>query len=339
MTVLTRTDLTSLLDRDLPPGALLVSTAAAETMLPLTAADREQALEMSAATLGTFGIGPGERVLVSLSNDALVGAHLAAAACRTGAIAASVPPQRRMQVLAAITRLRPTTWITTPTGALDFLARVYIEFAVDPGMLGLDLVLVVGEIPSPGTRDRLATELECEAAELYCEPLSGVALDPLALERHELGDGLAELGVRTTWCTALAHDTVRTGQVWASGTQTLFSHTVGDHVLVRGRWLSLPLLRAALARIDGIGRWHLETRRGDATLDSAELHVAFERPSLIDNPFWIGRLREAITSTMPVTIDLVTTVVEPDEPQPPLVVDHRGHHLGVDRGTLDVPPA
>ena len=36
-----------------------------------------------------------------------------------------------------------------------------------------------------------------------------------------------------------------------------------DHVLVRGRWLSLPLFEQSLKLIDGISYWHLQVERGD----------------------------------------------------------------------------
>ena len=78
-----------------------------------------------------------------------------------------------MRTLAAVRALRPEVWVTTPTGALDFLARLYLEFNVDPIELELGRILVVGEIPSPGTARRLAAEFEAELVGLYCDPIVG----------------------------------------------------------------------------------------------------------------------------------------------------------------------
>jgi hypothetical protein len=42
-----------------------------------------------------------------------------------------------------------------------------------------------------------------------------------------------------------------------------FSHSIGEHLLIRGRG-SLPLLRRALAQIDGLASHRLTISRGEA---------------------------------------------------------------------------
>jgi phenylacetate-CoA ligase len=111
------------------------------------------------------------------------------------------------------------------------------------------------------------------------------------------------------------------------------AHTVGDHVLVRGRWLSVRRLGQALARIDGIARWELVIARS-GTLDQATLRVTFTRPSLTRNPMWRGRIAQAIAAVTPVTIEVAIAESTADEAQPPIVTDQRGQHLGLDRAKV-----
>ena len=82
-------------------------------------------------------------------------------------------------------------------------------------------------------------------------------------------------------------------------------HTVGEHILARGRWLSLPLLRQALARIDGTASWRLGVSRGDGTLDKVRLTLGFDRDTLVSNPMWAGRAREAVASTTPIAFEAI----------------------------------
>ena len=255
-----------------------------------------------------------------------------------------------------MTLLAPAgVWITTPTGALDFLARLYLEFNVDPMELDLEHILLVGEIASPGTERRLADEFEARVSGLYCDPVFGIALahghegkwqlqDPAVLGLADLerddwleqvpgtgGSPLAELVLRPVWSPPLADVTLRTGQVTRGGSAaSLFEHTVGENVLIRGRWLSLPLVRRALAGIDGIAGWRLTASRGDGTLDKLILTLGFDRPGLVENPIWAGRAREAIAGITPIAFELETEVAAEDIAAE-TIVDERGHHLGLDR--------
>ena len=60
-----------------------------------------------------------------------------------------------MRLLAVLRALRPRVWVTTPQGALDLLARLYLEFNVDPMELDLEKIVLVGEIASAGAHRRL----------------------------------------------------------------------------------------------------------------------------------------------------------------------------------------
>ena len=160
-----------------------------------------------------------------------------------------------MRLLAVLRALKPRVWITTPQGALDFLARLYLEFNVDPMELDLELIVVVGEIAPAGAHRRIEDEFESDVADLYCDPFFGAALaarrsgrvslpDPTTLglarvaededEKAALGDpipGLAELVIRPSWCAPLAGTTLRTGQLTGAAGTGLFQHTIGEHLL------------------------------------------------------------------------------------------------------------
>jgi phenylacetate-CoA ligase len=143
-----------------------------------------------------------------------------------------------------------------------------------------------------------------------------------------------EIILRPIWAKSLGGNAVRTGQViqGRAGDAGLFNHTVGEHVLARGQWLSLPRLRKQLALIDGAARWSLTIDRGDRTLDSIVLTVGLDRETLVSNPMWIGRIQQAVAAATPVKVEVKTELAAPDDGQPKeAVIDLRGHHLGVDR--------
>ncbi|MEZ4330298.1 MAG: hypothetical protein R3F35_00985 [Myxococcota bacterium] len=336
-------------------SAWLAAAVPGEGFVPIDRAARAGLTARSAATLAAAGLAAGGRVLVSLNNEGdLVGGLIADAVVEAGASAAVVGPRGRMRVLAAMRALRPDTWITTPTGALDYLARLYLEFNVDPVELELERIFLVGEIPSPGSARRLADEFEASVVGLYVDPIFGgiwaqgregrwspledAVLARAALDRDvvEAAEGaLAELVVRPDWSGPFAGSSIRTGQVVVAGRAgadpaSLFQHTIGDHLLVRGRWLSLPVLREALARIDGLAGHRVTLERGEGTLDKLTITLAFTRPSLVENPMWAARAREAIAATTPVAFALESVLAEEGTPREQ-IDDRRGHHLAATR--------
>jgi phenylacetate-CoA ligase len=207
-----------------------------------------------------------DRVLVALTSDGVAaGPLLARAALTLGATAATVSPRGRTRVLRALRSLRATTLITTPCGAADLLARIFIEFGLQPEDLRLRRILVGGEIPSPGTLRQLGDEFDCDIDRLLLDPFTGAVLGN-GVDRFDLADA------DRVACAALDRDSffrrrealelvvragtasdawLRTGEV-AHGAPSgasipVAAHTVGDHVLARGRWLSLPAIDRALA--------------------------------------------------------------------------------------------
>ncbi|MEU5878363.1 hypothetical protein [Spirillospora sp. NPDC047279] len=358
--------MTSWITRDTFPAGgsaegLLNVSSEGDLVAPLAAADRAAALELAAETLRAAGLGASDRVVVALNNDGEpAGSLIAEAAATVGRAAASVGARGRMRLHTALEKTRATTLITTPAGAMDFLARLHLEFLLDPLDLELRHILLVGEVPSPNAYTQLAAEFEASVRELYADPFLGVPiaqrapgdtaytpvregllglapLDKDAVLDAPYAEGLAEIVVTPAWHSTLGGGVLRTGQVvrLSGGEEAVPApaHTAGEHVLVRGRWLSVPRLGAALTRIDGLTHWDLRVTR-EGTLDAAALHVTFGRDSLVKNPMWKSRIVQALYALTPISIEVVVEPEVSEERRPGTVTDERGHHLGRDRSQL-----
>jgi phenylacetate-CoA ligase len=346
-------------------GLLLVSPDAG-TVVPL--ADRAQAADVAAAALKLAGVGADDRLVIALNSDGEpTGALLAEVSAGLAAAAASTGPRGRLRLHAALVATAATALVITPTGAMDFLARLHLEFLLDPLDLGLDRIVLTGEIASQGTAAQLAAEFGAQVSWLYADPLTGLpvaagepgtggrllrpardgllALAPLGKDELLAAPypaGLAEIILAPPW---LAPDTgpalLRTGHVarvagddaTPPGLVPAPAHTVGGHICVRGRWIPVAKIASALTRIDGISGWELVVSR-KGTLDSASLRVTFRRETLIHNPMWTSRIEQALAAITPVGIDVVIDEHASDETRPPAVTDLRGHHLGLDRAEL-----
>ncbi|MEW1838871.1 hypothetical protein AB0392_13025 [Nonomuraea angiospora] len=326
-------------------GLLLVSPDVSSAV-PLDPRDRV----LTAKALRECEVGERERVVVALAEPA--GALWTAAAADVAEAAADVGPRGRMRLHHALTALKASTLVTTPTGAMDFLARLHLEFLLDPLDLGLRNIVLTGEIASKRTIAHLAGEFEARVTEVFASPFTGGALawrasedEPLtpladdvlglaALTKDDSPDpaaGLAELVV-----TSAAGDTVlRTGQVAGLGGAGIPApaHTVGDHVLVRGVWLALPRIEKALSKVDGVSGWDLSISR-QGTLDAAVLTVTFSRASLVRNPMWKSRIQQAVQALTPISINVEIAQDVSETPAPGTVNDLRGHHLGRDRALI-----
>jgi phenylacetate-CoA ligase len=132
---------------------------------------------LSRTSLEIAGLEKGDRVLLAVLQDGSPSAHLLAQAA-SGLVSsvAVTSPRGRLRLLTTIRTLKPNTLVITPCGAADLLARLYLEFNIDPVELELTRIVLVGEIASPGLRKRLGKEFEAEVSELYCDPVFGAAL-------------------------------------------------------------------------------------------------------------------------------------------------------------------
>jgi hypothetical protein len=350
VTFLTRGDLAKAAGKP-GQGALLFAGSPAEYGVALSEAEVTAMQALSRRSLAAAGLGKSDRVLFAVAQDGspAVGLLAQAAAGITASVAVT-SPRGRLRLLSTIRALKPNVLVTTPCGAADFLARLYLEFNVDPVELDLTKIVLVGEIASPGVRKRLAKEFEADLSDIYCDPIFGAALaarrsggwtvaDERTLALSALGsDEIVAEGVAGEGELLLRSGdmVIRTGQVIRgdAGDAGLFNHTVGEHVLARGQFVSLPLLRRQLALIDGVARWTLTVDRGDRTLDNLLLTVAFGRESLVANPMWKGRIQQAVAAATPLHVDIKTELASPYAAGPKdSVIDLRGHHLGVTRET------
>ncbi|MEV0236967.1 hypothetical protein [Nonomuraea sp. NPDC050786] len=305
---------------------------------------------LTAQALREAGVGERDRVVVALAEPA--GALWAAAAADVAGAAADVGPRGRMRLHHALTALKATTLVITPTGAMDFLARLHLEFLLDPLDLGLRNIILTGEIASTRTMGHLAGEFESRVTEVFASPFTGGALawraseeDPLtpladgvlrvaSLTKDDAPDPAAELAELIV--TPPPGDAVlRTGLVSRLGGAGIPApaHTVGDHVLVRGVWLALPRIEKALSKIDGVAGWDLAISRL-GTLDTATLTVTFSRASLVRNPMWKSRIQQAVHALTPVSINVEIAQDASETPTAGTVNDLRGHHLGRDRALI-----
>ncbi|WP_250573884.1 hypothetical protein [Nonomuraea sediminis] len=327
-------------------GLLLVPSDAS-SVFPLASDDRTAAAGLTGAALQAVGVGERDRVVVALSEPA--GPLWATAAADVAGAAASVGPRGRMRLHHALTMLKATTLVATPTGAMDFLARLHLEFLLDPLDLGLRHIVLTGEIASKRTLAHLAGEFEASVSEVYASPFSGGALawrtaedQPLtplvdgvlqvaALAKDELVEGDGELVITPYVHSSLGDAVLRTGQVTRGFHAP--AHTVGEDVLVRGVWLSLPRLEKALAKIDGVSTWELTISR-QGTLDAAVLTVTFARESLVGNPMWRSRIQQAIRALTPISIEVEIAQEVSETSAPGVLNDLRGHHLGRDRALI-----
>ncbi|MGN9838144.1 hypothetical protein ACTMTI_08475 [Nonomuraea sp. H19] len=334
-------------------GLLLVSPDVS-SVFPLGRADRAAAAELTGAALRAAGAGERDRVVVALAEPA--SALWTAAAADVAQAAACVEPRGRMRLHHALSALKATTLVATPTGAMDFLARLHLEFLLDPLDLGLRNIVLTGEIASKRTLGHLAGEFAARVTEVYASPFGGTPLawraaeeDPLtpladdllglaALDKDAAPDSAAapaELVVTPRGHSTLGDAVLRTGQVARLGGAGISApaHTVGEHVLVRGVWLALPRIEKALSKIDGVAGWDLAISR-QGTLDAAVLTVTFNRESLVGNPMWRSRIQQAVQALTPISITVKIAQEVSETPLAGTVNDLRGHHLGRDRALI-----
>lgn len=358
MKLLTRTELA----KHCKPqaGSLLYAGEPGEEFIPLTTEERRALEEVSRANLVQLGLSATDTVLIALNQQgspAVAGLAEAVAPLVNGV--ALTGPRGRMRLLKTIKALQPTVLVATPCGVLDFLSRLYMEFNVDPMELDIERIILVGEVASAGAVQRIGSEFETEVSELYCDPFFGAALasrkgghwqtatpehlysaapdndDLSSLDLNQVVEPAREIILSPQWSASLKELGLRTGQLIAdpSSDTGLYQHTMGEHVLIRGRWVSLPVIAKALRIIDGVAHWQLDVDREKKTLDFASLTVFLNRETLLENPMWASRLKDAIHGVTPVSIDIKTALADVDNlPEKKYAVaDHRGHHLGIAR--------
>lgn len=337
-TLLDRTEIGSILDPRRVGGLLRMSSF--DCVVPLTTDDERAVASITASALASLGIGRADRVVVAASSDA---APLAEAASLVSSAVAYVEPQGRVRLLRTLHLLGATVLAMTPCGAEHLVERAK-DLGYQLDRLGVRLLLSIGEIPSEGALDRLADAFGADVAEVHIDPVTGaaVATTPRGESTHvhvgaqyslvPLGaTGAFEVVVAPSWISALYDVPVRTGFVVdrAGGPPR---HTVGSHVLVRGRWIPLGLFESVLREHPEVVSWRLTVSR-PGLLDHAMLEIVCDTPEHASRAAVQDRLARATASITPVGMDVVLRGPAAGVHESALH-DVRGQHLAIDRAAL-----
>lgn len=334
--LLDRTDLAKILDPRSVGGMLRMSSF--DCVVPLTNDDQRAVASITASALASLGIDRHDRVVVAASSDA---APLAEAASLVSEAVAHVEPQGRVRLLRTMHMLGTSVLAMTPCGAEHLVERAHdLGFHVD--RMGIRMLLAIGEIPSAGSLDRLADAFGAEVAEVHIDPVTGAAVASTprggTLQVHvgaqfslePLGDGTDahEVVVAPSWTSALYDRPVRTGMVTRHKDGPP-RHTIGSHVLVRGRWVPLHLFDEVLRAHPEVVSWRLKVSR-PGLLDHAVLEIVCDTPEHATRAPMHDRLARSAASITPVAFDV--KLLGPSHGEFPSVLDDaRGQHLAVDR--------
>ena len=336
--LLDRMDLGSILDPRTVGGLLRMSSF--DCVVPMTADDQRAVASITASALSSLGLGRNDRVVVAASSDA---APIAEAASLVSSAVAHVEPQGRVRLLRTLHLLGATVLAMTPCGAEHLVERGR-DLGYHLDRLGIRMLLSIGEIPSEGSLDRLAEAFGAEVAEVHIDPVTGaaVATTPRG-ERTQvhvgaqyslvpLGEtGAYELVVAPSWISALYDRPVRTGLV-TRNVDGPPRHTVGSHVLVRGRWMPLHLFDEVLRAHPEVVSWRLRVSR-PGLLDHAVLEITCDTADHATGAAVHDRLARAAASITPVGVDVTLRGPAAGEHPSPLD-DARGQHLAISRSTV-----
>lgn len=307
--LLDRTDLAKILDPRTAGGMLRMSSF--DCVVPLTSDDQRAVASITASALASLGIDRHDRVVVAASSDA---GPLAEAASLVSEAVAHVEPQGRVRLLRTMHLLGTSVLAMTPCGAEHLVERARdLGFHVD--RMGIRMLLAIGEIPSEGSLDRLAEAFGAEVAEVHIDPVTGAAVASTprggAMQVHvgaqfslePLDDsGACEVVVAPSWTSALYDRPVRTGMV-TRRVDGPPRHTIGSHVLVRGRWVPLHLFDEVLRAHPEVVSWRLRVSR-PGLLDHAVLEIVCDTPEHATSAPVYDRLARSAASITPVALDV-----------------------------------
>lgn len=333
-----RTDVAGLLDPREVDGLLRMSSF--DCVVPLTPDDQRAVASITASALSSLGLNRSDRVVVAASSDA---APLAEAASLVSSAVAHVEPQGRVRLLRTMHLLGCTVLAMTPCGAEHLVERALdLGYALD--RFGIRLLLAIGEIPSEGALDRLAAAFGADVAEVHIDPATGAAVASTPRgERTQvhvgaqyslepLGDtGCYEIVVAPSWTSALYDQPVRTGMVTTS-LDGPPRHTIGSHVLVRGRWVPMHLFDEVLRAHPEVISWRLRVSR-PGLLDHAVVEIVCDNAEHATGAAVHDRLSRSAASITPIAFDVILRGPATGE-FPSMLDDSRGHHLGLDRAAF-----
>lgn len=316
----------------------LVCSGEGEALAALDPAGVEVLRDLTAETLVSVGVDESDRVLIALNSEgAGTGVLWTQAASVTAGAAGSAGPRQGLRTASMIRGTGASVLVTTPSLATALAVRMRAAGS-DPRQLRLRLLVLVGETADDGRRRRLGDDFDARVTEIWCDPVFGAGLawrspdsgsefrlvrpavvtpEPVEVtEPPRDGGALVEWVLQPDWVPALAGVGVRTGVVSRPGAWLGDPRwTVGDHVLVRGRWVSLGALDRCLKGL-GADRWQLRVEAGTAR---EQLQLGYDAP--IPIPVVEAAL-EAVCALRP---RVAPQAVERDEPR---LLDARLQHLG-----------
>lgn len=307
----------------------LTCSADGSLQISLSPAELEAARRITARCLLAAGILDSDRAVVALNSDgAGVGVLWAEAASTVCRAATATRADGTRRLLGRLSAANATVLICTPTAARQLAQLVDDEPDRHPR---LRRVIVVGEIIAGCDAQTISSSLGCLVSEAWPDPVFGVALawrdalssaafrrvDPALLTTEAVTDDVAEWIVHPSWCDELHGISYRSGVVCVSSDCDVLDRprwTTGDHLLIRGRWLSCSALERELNGL-GVERWQLRVRRL-GTGEHIELAVASET---------VDPIHAALPTVTPLRVEVT---MEQFSDTVPRLRDERGHHLG-----------
>lgn len=321
-------------------GGWFVASAEGGLVLPLDPDERRMLREITAENLVSIGIREDDGVVAALNSDgAGVGVVWSEAASLVAHRSCAIGVRGGTRLSSILESLGATVLVSTPSFVRNLGVRTR-QIGSDPREFGLRSIVLTGEIVADQQIRSIEEMFDARVAEVWSDPIFGAALahrgpdDPVfspvrpalvstapvsSVDEPRGSGSRVEWVVDPVWCRALEGVRIRTGFVGVDDVALPTpTNTIGDHVLVRGRWLSHSHLTAVLAGM-GVDRWQLEIGAG---LGSDVATLRFEGDH---------RERDVRAAT-----DLVSAVRIEVLPVPTgsigssgRILDHRGQHLGL----------
>lgn len=322
----------------------VASSADLTSFVPVDRAGMAVMRDITAETLGSAGLRQRDRAVIALNMEgACVGANWAESVSQVALLSVAAPVHRPLRIADTIDAISADVLITNATTAWR-MARAIRWTGRDPADLQLRLLVLTGEIVRRSDLNRLGTTFHANVVETWSDPLFGVALavgeagpdySRFTVVRPGILDTtpvtaapgspvrfpVREWTFVPTWCDRLNGYAVRTGIAGPPSRRRALEQrwTIGNNLLVRGRWLDLQVLNQ-MACNAGFAIWSLEVTRG---LNSDRATVLL--PAINDTRSMAQQL-----ASLPIRIDIRT--LPPPAVPTRRVIDRRRQHLGPRKG-------
>jgi phenylacetate-CoA ligase len=232
------------------------------------------------AALTAAGVAAGDACLVLLPGDGEGSRDgVLAGLVRLGACAQPASGDLPRLAIAEQRQLRARVLIATRTLALALQSTVYAEFPLEPADLGLERIVLVGELAGAGEGRRIAEEFEADLSQVAVGPLgrplgvsaAGDAFAPVDGSVVACWDGDAyvtggegELVVTTPGAEAMPIVNLSTGlggSVDDGGAFRVTGRTVAGVGRMAHRLIAGDSVRRVMRLVPGVADWRLEIAR------------------------------------------------------------------------------